>query len=50
LRVKWKAGTTAPTIAANTGQTIDSTWGGFGTVGDVVDFTFNANTSVWEVV
>jgi hypothetical protein len=48
--VKWVAGTTAPTIAANTRQTLDPTWSAFSAVGGIARFTFNASTSVWELV
>lgn len=50
VRVKWVAGTAAPTVAAGAGATLDPTWTSFPNVGDSVDFSFNTNTSVWELV
>jgi hypothetical protein len=50
IRIKWKAGANPPTIAAAGSTSIDPSWTGFANVNDSVDFTYNANTTVWEVV
>jgi hypothetical protein len=48
IRVKWAAGTAAPTVTPLTGRVMDPTWAGFVNPGDSFDFSDDGST--WNLV